>query len=65
MWAIFVVIDQPLLGDGLHLLQIGEQVCVEHFSAICPVEAFNERVLIRFARLDITHGDPAGSCPFG
>lgn len=63
--AVFVVINQPLFGDSLDLLQIGEQVRVEHFSTICTVEALNEDILIRFARLNITHGNPPRSGPLG
>lgn len=63
--AVFVVIDQPLFGDDLDLLQIGEQVRAEHFSAVRAVEALNEGILIRFSGTDITHGNLLGSGPFG
>jgi len=63
MGTVFVVIDQPLVGDGLDLLQVGEQVCVEHFRAVRSVEALDKGVLIGLARLDVSNRDAFGGGP--
>ncbi len=51
--AVPVVIDQPLIGNRLDLLKVGEQVRVEHLGSISSIEALNESVLIWLARLDV------------
>lgn len=64
MRTVFVVVDQPLVGDSLDLVQIGEQMCVEHFGSVRSVETLDEGILIRLARLDVAHCDAPGGGPF-
>ena len=52
MRPLLVVLDQPILRDLLHLFDRFEDVGVEHFGSVRPVEALDERVLIRLAGLD-------------
>ena len=40
------------MADFPDLIEILEQVGVEHFLAVAPIEALDEGVLIRLARLD-------------
>jgi hypothetical protein len=63
--AVFVVIGQPLGGDGLDLLEVGEQMCIEHFRAVRSVETLDKGVLIGLARLDVLNRDAFGRGPFG
>ena len=53
MRPLFVITLQPCGGDFPHLIQRLEYVSIEHFGAIGAIEAFNERMLIGLARLDI------------
>lgn len=39
MWPLFVVHSEPVLRDLANLLEIGEQVGVEHFRSIGLIEA--------------------------
>ncbi|CFN94022.1 Uncharacterised protein [Bordetella pertussis] len=50
---VLVVIDQPLIGNRLDQLKVGEQVRVEHLGPISSIEALDKGVLIWLARLDI------------
>ncbi|MNV45295.1 hypothetical protein D3C71_1370870 [compost metagenome] len=63
--AVLVVIDQPLIGNRLDLLKVGEQVRVENLGSISSIEALNEGVLIWFAGLDIADRDALCASPFG
>jgi hypothetical protein len=63
--AVLVVIEQPLIGNRLDLLKVGEQVRVEHLGSISSIEALNESVLIWLARLDITDRDALCASPLG
>lgn len=38
-------------------------VCVQHFGPIAPIEAFDVRILIRLARLDVVRGDAMFGAP--
>ena len=59
MGAVFVAIDQPVFGDDLHLLQvITEQVSVEYLG-------LDESVLIRLARLEVSHRNALSIGPLG
>lgn len=64
MRAVFVVIDQPTIGNCLELLKVGEQMRIEHFGAISAIEPLDKGVLIRLARLDIADRNAFGSSPF-
>lgn len=37
MRAVFVVIDQPSIGNRLDLLKVGEQMRIKHFGAISAI----------------------------
>lgn len=63
MWAVLVVVDQPLVGNGLDLFQVGEQMSVEHFGSVRSVETLNEGILIRLAGLDVAHCDAPWRLP--
>lgn len=65
MRAVLVVIDQPLIGNRLDLLKVGEQVRVEHLGSISSIEALNVSVLIWLARLDIADRDAFCASPLG
>jgi hypothetical protein len=61
--AVLVVVDQETPGRLTHILQSGEDVLIQHLFPIGAIEAFDERVLIRFARLDVTTGHAVGFGP--
>lgn len=65
MRAVFVVIDEPTFSDCLDVLKVGDQMCVEHFGAVCAIEALDKGVLIRLSRLDIAYRNALGRGPFG
>lgn len=65
MRAVFVVIDQPSIGNRLDLLKVGEQMRIKHFGALSAIEPLDKGVLIRLARLDIADRNAFGSSPFG
>ena len=52
MRPLLVVLDEPIIRDLLHLLDRFEDVGVEHLGPVRPVEALDERVLIRLAGFD-------------
>src|SRR6202165_3199652 len=52
MRSFLVVAGEPLVADLPDLIEILEQVRIEDFLAVAPIEAFDEGVLIRFAWLD-------------
>ncbi len=54
MRAVFVVGRFPFHADFAHLFQGREQVGIEYFISIAFVEPFNERVLVRPAKLDVS-----------
>jgi hypothetical protein len=54
MGPLGVVGREPGLGDRAHLLERIEEIGVEHLFAVCPVEAFDEGVLIGLAGLNVT-----------
>src|SRR4029079_14900814 len=45
----FVVPLEPFGGDVAHVIERVEQVGAQHFLPVCPVEAFDVRVLVGFA----------------
>lgn len=63
MWAVFVVIDQPLMRDRLDLFEVCEQVSIEHFRTVRAIEPFDKSILVGLARLDISDGNPFASRP--
>jgi hypothetical protein len=54
MRPFFVIGSYPVAGDIAHLIEIGEHVGVQHFRSIRLVEPFDERILVRFSRLDVS-----------
>ena len=62
-----VVQRNPSFGDVPDLIQRREQVSVQDFVPVSLVEAFNERILVRFAGLDVAQldlvvGTPVDQC---
>ncbi len=47
MRAALVVVEQPYLGDVLHLLNRLEQVRIEHFRAVLCAAGYNIQWLLR------------------
>ena len=58
-----VVRREPGFGDCAHLLERIEEIGVEHLFAVCPVEAFDEGVLIGLAGLNVAEADPLRRTP--
>lgn len=52
MGSFLVIALQPLMCDLSHFMKRGEQPAVEYLGLVGPIEALDESVLIRFARLD-------------
>ena len=65
MRSVFVIINQPLVSDGLNLFKIGKKIRIEHLSATSPIKALDKGILVWLAWLDISDGDAFGRCPFG
>ena len=65
MRSVFVVINQPLVSDGLNLFKIGKKIRIKHLSAVSPIKALDKGILVWLAWLDILDGDTFGRCPFG
>ena len=53
MRSVLVVLGQPVVGDGLNLLDGVEQIGIEHLGSECPVEALDVCVLVRLAGFDV------------
>ena len=58
MWPLFIVFNFPPIGGFPYLVEVAEQIQVEDFVSICLVKAFNERILIRFAGLNVLNRHP-------
>ncbi len=58
MWPLFIIFDFLPADDFPDLAQVPEQVQVEYFASIGLVKLFDERVLVRFAGLDILYLHP-------
>ena len=52
MRPLLVVLDQPIIRDLLRLLDRFEDVGVEDLGPVRPIEALDERVLVRLAGRD-------------
>ena len=65
MWPDLVVGLEPRLGDLAHLLEIVEEIRIQHFVAVGPIEAFDVRVLIGFPRLNVPKLDIVAVTPVG
>ena len=63
MGPLAVVDLEPRDGDRPQLRDRFEEMRVEHFGPVAPVETFDVRVLIGFARLDVVHGDAVVGAP--
>lgn len=64
MRAEFVVVTQPFIGQGLHLLNVFKDVGIQDFRAEGAVEAFHEGILVGLSWLDIKQLDAFGLSPF-
>lgn len=53
MWPLFVVFDLPPIGGFPHFIQIAEQIKVENLVPIRFVKAFDKRILVRLAGLNV------------
>lgn len=60
MRAVFVVIDEPSIGDCLELLELGDQMCIEHFGAIRAIEALHKGVWLGLPGWDIANQNAFG-----
>jgi hypothetical protein len=47
---LLVVVDQELPSRFAHVLKPGEEVLIQHFLPVCPIEPLDVGVLIRLAR---------------
>ena len=63
MGPLLVVLLHPLCTDLPHLIQRLEYIGIEHFVSIGPIEPFDEGILIRLARLNISERDPTVDAP--
>jgi len=63
--SFFVVIGHPPVGGFADVVETGEKVSVGNFLAEGAIEAFDERVLIRFSWLDVLQCDAVGLEPTG
>lgn len=63
MRPVFVVLLPPLTDDFPRLGEIAEQVQIEHLIAYAAVEAFDERILVRLAGLDVVDEHSVGLTP--
>src|SRR5690625_1350745 len=50
----YVVVYKPLIGNGLDLSNVIEQIGIQDFIAIGSVKSFDEGVLIRFSGLYVS-----------
>ena len=65
MRSDLVVAAQPIFGDFARVDERLEEVCVEHFATEAAIEAFDERVLVGFAGLDVEDLDAFAATPIG
>ena len=62
MRPLLVVGDEPAVGHRADLSQRFKEIGIEHLGAIAAVEALDEGVLIRLARLDVVNPDFRFGC---
>lgn len=65
MGSFLVIALQPLVCDLSHFIKRGEQPAVEYLGPAGPIEALDESILIRFARLDKAQFDALIFAPLG
>ena len=58
-----VVNPEPRVRDGAQLRDRFKEVRVEHLGSIAPIEAFDVRVLVRLAGLDVVRRDAVLGTP--
>lgn len=63
MRAFVVVASQPGVDDLADLVQVFQQVCVQDFGPIGPVEALDVGVLVGLAGLNVTQLDAVIETP--
>lgn len=64
MRSMVVVAVQPVGRHVTHLLQVVEDVAIEHLGTVGLVESFDIGVLRGLARLDMVKGNALGLRPF-
>ena len=64
MRALFVVFEHPPEGGLSYLIEVSEQVNVEDFVTVSPVEPLDIAVLIGLAGLDVPNGHATRRGPF-
>ncbi len=52
MRPLVVIFHQPALGNFPCFIQCSEQVKIQDFCPVCPVEPFDKSILCRLTRLD-------------
>ncbi|BBR60186.1 hypothetical protein WP7S18C02_10990 [Klebsiella sp. WP7-S18-CRE-02] len=52
MRPLVVICHQPALGNFLCFIQCSEQVKIQNFCPVCPVEPFDKSILCCFTLLD-------------
>ena len=62
MGPLLVVDNKPAFGQHADLRQLFEKRCIQDIGEIAAVEAFDEGVLIRFARSDEAHNVTQREC---
>ena len=58
MWSLLVVCKFPPVSDFPYLIQVAKQVQIKDLVSIGFVKAFDKRVLVRFAGLNILNCHP-------
>lgn len=53
MWPLLIVFDLPPIGGLPHFIQVAEQIKVENLVPIRFVKAFDKRILVRLAGLNV------------
>lgn len=53
MRPVFVIINQPLISDGLNLFKIGKKIRIKYLSPVSPIKAFDKGILIWLSWLDM------------
>lgn len=52
VWPFIVVAPDELVGALAHLVEVLEQICIQHLFTVCAIEAFDQAVLHGHSRLD-------------
>lgn len=63
MGSLLVVILDPIGTDAPDLVQILEEVGIEHFLTVGTAESFDVGILVGLTRLNISRLDPVAFAP--